>query len=175
MFSSPVLEAHIVETIKDVGVQIRHARAARSTRVRASYYKVAMLLSASPVEAALYDLIEYKCSSNPSLLNNVRTFNRAKGITTLQQIKAPITDPDKEFWICEIKRSGIDRRSSFKEMNELALEVGIINRQLFNKIDRIRAKRNEIHLQTMPISTRKYNFSTVEKMSKVLLGIVDLY
>jgi hypothetical protein len=171
---NPVLASHVIQTIKDIGIQVGHAQDVGGP-ARTGYYKAALLLTASLVEAVLYDLIEYKYRATPSLLDGVRTFKNSRAISTLHQLPNSIVVPGKELWICEVDRTRIDRKTSFAELNKLALETGIIGQRLSRKIDRVRIKRNEIHLQIMSSTSRRYDLRTVEYTSAVLLELFNLY
>lgn len=175
MAISTVLLTHIESTIKDVGVQIGHAKTTKHNRAKSGYYRAAILLSAALVEAVLHDLIDMKCTHNPNILSGVNVFKRSKGVRTIQKLDSAICANGKELWICEVDRSLIDRRSSFKDMNDLALQIGIVGKRLYNKLEKVRKKRNEIHIQTLQTGVRNYNYTTVEYTSTVLLELLSFY
>lgn len=169
--SDGVLRKNVSWAIDDVVAQITLAERVRG-RARTTYYKAAILQAAAIVEALLHDYLKTICTQQPQLLNHVTRFKTSREATSLVQLPAATLGTTKELWVCEIKRSQIDRMSSFKDMNDLALEIGVISQRLYGSLEYVRNKRNEIHLQTLSTTQRRYNNQILERVSGVMLQIL---
>jgi hypothetical protein len=172
-YISLVLAKHISQTIDDIAVQINHAQRVNG-RARSGYYRVAILLAASLVEAMLYGFILHKCDKEPELNRNVKRFKKSKEATTLIELPKATLGSQKELWICEINRHKIDKMHGFKDMNDYDLEIGIISKRLYTELEFVRNKRNEIHLQTLDSSARNYNSRILDRVANAFFKILDL-
>lgn len=172
--ANPILEKHILQTFNDASTQVRHALQVKG-RARSGYYRAAILLSSAVVEAVLYDFIDVMCQRQPLLVQRVKRFKKTKEAIALIELPKTQIGSLKELWICEINRAKIDRTHGFKDMNDFALELGIISKRLYNRLEFVCNKRNEIHLQTLASSSRNYNSKSVDKISDVFLRLLNSY
>lgn len=171
-FSSDIFEKNLGYTFDDISVQIAHAQDV-SGRARTGYYRVAILLAASCVEATLYEYITKACTQNPTVLQRVRKFNSKRGVTTLVKLPKSELGTTKELWICEIERTLVDRTTSFREMNDFALEARLISPKLHKSLEYVRKKRNDIHFQTLQTTERHYNGQMLERVASVFLRVLS--
>jgi len=157
--------------IDQIAVQVGHAENVRS-RARSGYYKAAVIVAASVVEALAYRLLDqnktlempledWECFSSHSLPESHRS-----------------TDGFK-FSICKRRQPRFEllKHTDFKKVNEVCLKLNLFTKKFFNKIERIRKLRNKIHIQGLDNIDRSYTKKQLEYISSVmneLLGKINL-
>jgi hypothetical protein len=136
-------------------------------RARSGYYKAAVIIAASIVEALCFKLLEnnkhlkmpledYRCKNSQFLSENF------------------ISKEGERLSICERSRMvfQLDDRTDFKKTIDISQELKLLPKSLYNKIDKIRVMRNKIHLQGLESIDRSYKKSTVEYISSVIYKLL---
>jgi hypothetical protein len=159
-----VLARNIKATIGDAIVQVTHAQQVK-TRARTGYYKVAILLMASTVEALLYDIIDTKCTADPSLWKTVQY----RRYTRVDDIKGVNIGLPHDLYICrqDMQDFQLGEKAMLKQMNIFCRDAKFISKKLSKDIDYVMKKRNEIHLQGLTTTNRNYTAAMLERVAKV--------
>ena len=163
MSDTATLFQNVETTVEDVGVMLSHAQQVTHSQ-RTTYYRSALFLSASIAEAILYELIRRHLDNNPELCN-VKTSTKYKKIHTLPRV----VRSDKQLVVCEKETHPfrLGGQTGFKEMNEFALNAELITRSIFNRLENVRKRRNEIHLHALSSSRRNFTKRDIEKTANV--------
>lgn len=64
-------------------------------------------------------------------------------------------------------------KTQFKTLNEVALRTGIFNRQLFNKSEELRQKRNRIHLAALKKTDDFYEKEDIQKAFDIARAVIE--
>lgn len=166
-----VLLQNIRKAIKESLVQNQHAQGVKGV-ARTGYYKLSTLLLASAVEAVLFDIIKCALVANP----NLASLQPTKKLKKRSTLKAADIGTAKDLYICEELSLDykLDKKALLDSLNKFAHKAGLIDQRLFGRIDRVRLKRNEQHLQGLVSSTTSYTRRTTEATSKALNELLDI-
>ena len=148
--------------LEQIAVQVGHAEQVK-TRARSGYYKSAVILAAAIVEALAYKVLE----KNNTLKMPMEDWHCVRSNFLPQQYKS---DKGERLSICERTRSEfkLNKQTDFKKVNEVCLDLKIISKKLFNKIEKIRKLRNKIHIQGLDNLDRSYTKSELEFISSAM-------
>jgi hypothetical protein len=167
----PILVENIKMTLKDVVVQVGHAQNVKGP-ARTSYYKMGTLLLASSVEAMLHDIIKCAMTNDPNLAKRVQK----KDLRKIHPLPSATLGTSKSLFVCEevFEDFRLDKTTLLGSMNTFAKKTGLINKSQFNRIDSIRQKRNEIHLQGRPSTSRSFTLRHIRSTSKILEELANV-
>lgn len=161
--SNTTLNTNVFRSIEDVAALIGHAKQV-SGRARSGYYRTGFLLIASIVEAVLYHFIELEIASNPSICSLVKN----EKIKKINILNSKMIGTSKEVWVVESLKINYDhRKSTFNEMIGFCRDTRLLSEYYCDRLDYVRNKRNEIHLQTLNTTSWQYNISMLERAAKV--------
>lgn len=148
--------------LEQIAVQFGHAQAVKG-RARSGYYKAAIVLTASIVEALTYKVLEknkivdmpledWECK-NSHLLPSI--FTSRSGV---------------RLSICERNQQkfALTKFTDFKKVNEVCLKLNIFPKKLFFKIEKVRKLRNKIHIQGLDAIDRSYTKKELEFASSAV-------
>lgn len=146
-----------------IAVQIGHAKRKRG-RARSGYYKLAMLLSASVVEALVHALLVKKLGANGVLFTGRKE--------TFEHTPLPrkfFRDSD-EVVICKRREEilPLSRNPEFVLLNKACFTQGVFQKRLFNKVETVRKMRNKIHIQGLKFIDRRYTEGEVKRISTII-------
>jgi len=165
MISKVVLDKNVRVTIEGISVQIAHASNVRG-KARTGYYKVAILLAASIVEALLFYFLEKKESENPNFFES-ESIKITKPIHRLPNTELGST---MDLWIAKKEKVPFQiKNATFMAMNRFCEEQKILNKRLVASLEYTRKKRNEIHLQTLNSTQQQFNAQILERISNTIL------
>lgn len=156
---------------------IRHTivqhRLATTTRGRnkSGFYKTAILLGCSVVEALAHRYLEQE-------------------MVKLPESKIPLLDwecfesqvlPDSfsvsgiPLAVCRRRRPKfeIDSWTEFAKVNSICLKLKLFSEPFYQKIDTVRIMRNKIHLQSLERVETSWSRKDFNRMSSVMLKLVD--
>lgn len=164
MSTRDILFQHIENTASEIAVLLYHAEQVQG-KARTTYYRSAVFLSGSIVEAVLYELIRQNIDAQPELKNRKTRSNYRKIHTLPERVMS-----DKRLIICEeeVLPFQLYKQTSFKDMNEFALKASLITSSLFNTLEAIRKKRNEIHLHALSSTQRSFTKKDIERTANAL-------
>lgn len=145
-----------------IAVQIGHAKKKRG-RARSGYYKLAVLLGASVVEALVHALLVKKLGTNGVL------FTGRKETFECAPLPKQFYQPD-ELVICKRRDETmpLSKNPDFVFLNKTCLTKGVFRKRLFNKVETIRKMRNKIHIQGLSFVDRRYTEGEVKKVSTII-------
>jgi hypothetical protein len=151
--------------LEQVAVLVGHAESVK-TRARSGYYKSAIMLASSVVEALAFKVLE----KNSSLAMPLGDLECTRSNILPQIYKS---DMGERLSICERKRKRfvLGRQTDFKKVNEVCFILKLFKKRLFNNIEKIRKLRNKIHIQSIGILDRSYTKKELEFISSVLLEL----
>jgi hypothetical protein len=169
--TDPILARNIVITLDEIVAQIEQADKV-NTRAKTGYYKMAIYLSASIVEALLYHLIERAMGKDPKICEKV-TAEEHKQVEQLNQLNR-MHGSSKVFKICEIKTRDfkLGKTTMLKAMNDFCYETKLIDERLHKSIEYAGELRNKIHLQGLKTTERHFNSVM---LNKVFNNVLKLY
>lgn len=168
----PVLARNIDTALTEALVQISHADKV-GTRARTGYYKVAILLLASVIEAQLHYLITIHAQHDPTLFATYGTGKKLKKITVLNK---PALGTTKDLYICEevIAPFKLNKGTLLDAMNVFCCDCSITGEHLKSEIDYIKNKRNEIHLQGLSTTQRTFTKKMIDRAANVIAELFIL-
>jgi hypothetical protein len=167
-FNEEALRVNVNWNIELMSVQIRHAQTVNGS-ARSGYYKVAVIIGASVVEALVHFLLLKKIGADGV-------------ITTGKFATYDCSSLPKNFCdtaslvVCKKKEETflLSKNPDFSVINNACLKEGIFKNTLFNKVDYVRKLRNKIHLQGLNQVDRSYTKTTVEKVAGVLATMLSM-
>ena len=160
----------------DIGEYIQVANTVQ-TRARTRYYKAAYYTSAQIVELLVYMIVLSSCDAHPELLENFKIQSEQKVHDLIgTQLGSP-----KKLHIAESFQRGAtleDVTKDFQQMIAFCKSQNLIDATMKKRLDRIREKRNDIHLFLRKSPVRTYTRAhidqladTTHKLSRVLISI----
>jgi hypothetical protein len=167
---NPLLSLFVVQElddIRDLGEAVNNV----NTRARTVYYKAMYNSAASIVECFLFRLVHSLHRHDSAVLGTER---KERYVSELNQVEL---GSKKNLYIAEryTRDRGIDEvAGKFIEMNRLCLTTKVINRNLYKRLERIREKRNEIHIQLRTSASRSYTKAQVDLVMDTALKLYDI-
>ena len=150
-----------------IAVQVGHAEHVKG-RARSGYYKTAIVLGSSIVEALSYRVLEknntlempledWECRNSQFLSESFKSTNGSR------------------LSICERaqKNFSLTKFTEFKKVNEVCFKLNLFSKGFFKKIEKIRTLRNKIHLQGLKFIDRSYTKSELEFISSVMNELLN--
>lgn len=149
-----------------VGLQVLHAELVKG-RARSGYYKTAIVIAASIVEALAYKILE----QNNSLEMPLEDWRCVRSNILPKAYKS---ETGERLSICERKkpRFTLNKQTDFKKVNEVCFALKIFSRKLFDKIEKVRKLRNKIHIQGLDNLDRSYTKHELEFISSVMNELI---
>jgi len=145
-----------------------------NTRARTRYYKAAYYTSAQIVELLIYMIVLQACDRQPELLESFKT--RAE--VNVHDLSASRLGSTKKLHITET----LDRASTINEVvKNLATMIAFCNSQklvgtnLGKKLDRIRIKRNDIHLHLRTSQARTYTKAHIDQLADTTHQLIAIF
>lgn len=145
----------------------------KNTSARTIYYKAAFNSMAAIIEAFIYEIVRQSCEKDPALLSS----NTRRDYKQLHDLNKARIGTDKDLVIVE----RIDVPFTFKEvtdkfntMNRFCRDNALIQKRLYNRIDRVRKKRNDIHLQTRTSVSRSYTRAELDRMAAIGVQLISV-
>ena len=162
-----ILKKNLKWNLTQISVQSAHAQNVRG-RARSGYYKVAFMLAASIVEALEHYLLQKNCQL-PMPLEDIE----CKEHSLLPYNYTLSTD--FMLAICKRiqKKFELKSNTDFVKVNEVCKKLNLVNLSLYKRIDSIREKRNNIHLQGLNVLDRSYTNKQLESVSSVISALID--
>jgi hypothetical protein len=166
--SNPHFFKNIQWNLEQVSVQSVLARKVKG-RARSGYYKAAIIIASSVVEALAYKILsrentermpweDWKCIKSNHLSPRYKS------------------EDGNILSICErIKpRFRLEKYTDFKKVNEVCFKLEIFSKRFFRKIEKIRELRNKIHIQGLDNIDRSYTRNELEYISSVINNLLDM-
>lgn len=176
MFPLPVtdakLEKNIVTTFGDI-FRLLHDATHYKTRAKTVYYKSAFLFLASITEALVFHYIECRCNADSTLISKADT----KQLRAIQNFNPSNTGSTKKLLLAEevlVPASFGSITENFNRMNEFCKKHLAIDPRLYADLDYVRRKRNEIHLQTLPTTSRSWTKFQINKAGTTMVKMLNL-
>lgn len=163
---SGTFEQNVRWNIEQIAVQFGHAQKVKG-RARSGYYKTAIILTASVVEALAFKilskstiempLMDWQCKNSALLSEFYQSKNGCK------------------LSLCERFRPvfKLERNTDFKKVNEVCLKLKIFSKKFFEKIEKVRELRNKIHIQGLNNIDRSYTKKELEFVSSVMNELLN--
>ncbi|NCO24987.1 hypothetical protein GW901_00470 [Candidatus Parcubacteria bacterium] len=152
--------------LEQIVVQFRHAEKVKG-RARSGYYKAAIMLAASVVEALAFKILsesnlkmplgDWQCKNSSFLPEFCQSKNGYK-LSVCERIQ-PVFK--------------LERNTDFKKVNEICLELKIFSKRFFKKIEKVRILRNKIHIQGLGNIDRSYTKKELEFVSSVMNELLN--
>jgi len=160
--SSETFNKNVQWNLEQVAVQVGHAERVK-TRARSGYYKSAIILAATIVEALAYKFLE----QNNSLKMPLEDWQCVRSNFLPQTYKST---GGNRLSICERiqPRFKLTKQTDFKKVNEVCFALKIFPKNFFRRIERVRKLRNKIHIQALENIDRSYTKRELEFISSVM-------
>lgn len=163
-----VILGNIRWNIKLIAVQRLHAEQAK-TRARSGYYRLAILIGSSIVEALIYVLLRKQIGPSGVLFKECQHKESASFPGSFI--------PLGEDWVM-CKRQEVEirlsSRTDFIHLNNACKECGIYGIQIHKRVNAIRELRNRIHLHGLTRVDRRYRMQDLNKVSSVIYALFRL-
>lgn len=169
MVDEDTLKRNIDWNINLIATQVRHAQLAK-TRAKSGYYKLAVIVCASIVEAMLHLLLRRKLGQAGKI------FTGEKETYEPHALPNNLNPPDTKLVIAKQREIvvPISDNPDFGRMNTACHQHGIFNKRIFNKVDKIRKTRNKIHLQGVDHVDRSYTKRDLDGISSTMNELLIL-
>lgn len=169
--SNTVLARNIDIALTEAIVQISHAEQV-GTRARTGYYKVAMLLLASVIEAQLHHLIILHEANDSTIFDG----HGKKKLVKIAQLNSANLGTTKALFICEevIESFKLSKHTLLAAMNDFCLANSFIPARLKANIDSVKDKRNELHLQSLRTVSRTFTRDMIDKAGYTVAELFEL-
>ena len=169
--SIEIVSTAIDQEFVDIG-RLLVAASVPGTRARTVYYKAAYNSAASIVEGMVYLIVIdlYRAKRN--------LFGMQPSTKMLHELNAGKLGSDKVLFIGEKLSRPVTPNSlkdKFSDMNDFCRRNKVIDDNLFEKLDRIRKKRNQVHLQARTSTARNYTRSQVNQVTETADELLDIY
>ncbi|MDD3607428.1 MAG: hypothetical protein PHQ20_01375 [Candidatus Moranbacteria bacterium] len=168
---SSAIFQNISWTIEQVAAFLAEANQ-KPTKHRSRYYKASFFLTASAVEAIVFLLVKNFCNTNTI---EYRKEYKYRHLHTL---------PSKLFKNFSGEQVGIYEKTkidfkwndtiTWQSINEIGYKYNLFEKRLYNKLERIRKKRNRIHIQSLSAKDHKYTKQDIEYISSVLPQLLTI-
>lgn len=146
-----------------VASQTRHAEQVKG-RARSGYYKLAIIVSASIVEALVHALLVKKLGVNGEIYTgNIELYES-------YQLPKVFSHSGVDLAICKRRKEKLllSKYPDFSVINKACLSQKIYTQRIYKKVDWVRKTRNKIHLQGLDHVDRSHTKVSVEKISSVI-------
>lgn len=142
-----------------------------SNSVKSSYYRSALILQYTIIEALTYELVK-RSTANVGHVIGEKITHKQK-----QHIKGAVFSSSNDLCICEKIKSNIlisdtNGDADFGKLIIYLKNHGLISKLEYKLIDWVRIERNKIHLQGLTIPDVGYNKLKLKKTNKILQILV---
>jgi hypothetical protein len=154
--------------LEQVAVQVGHAESVKG-RARSGYYKAAIIITASIVEALAFKVLE----KNKVLEMPLEDWECKNSFLLPKNCVA--NSSKSRLSVCERsqRKFALTTHTDFKKVNEVCLKLQIFSNKFFNKIERVRKSRNKIHIQGLDSTDRSYRKKELEFISSVMNELLN--
>lgn len=155
--------------IDQISVQTSHAESVKG-RARSGYYKAAIILAASVVEALAYRLLEVNQGKEMPFEDS----------DCYESITLPASLlPDQagyNLMICKRtkKRFKLESRTDFSKVINISFKLSLFSHKFKLKLDKIRELRNKVHIQGLKDTDRSYTKKELESVSYAINKLIEL-
>jgi hypothetical protein len=167
-FSRAGFILQLADEVDLIVTQYGHAKGVLG-RARSGYYKVAIIVAASIVEAAAHRLLELRLimmTPDQMPFDDWECFDR-------HNLPASFST-DVNLAICKRRhpRFSLTKHTDFKRVNQVLLDMGVFTGPFFKRVERIREMRNKVHLQGLNHIGRKWTKADLNRTSAALESIL---
>lgn len=157
-------------TIEQVAVFVAEA-SQKPTKHRSRYYKASFFFTASTVEAIVYLIIKGYCSKNKIDYRKESSYRLIHNLPNDLFINISgtvgIYEKNKRDFVW---KDDID----FQAMNQIAFKYKVFNKELYEKLENVRVKRNKIHIQSLTNKDHRYSKKDIEYVGTVISKLLDI-
>ena len=164
-----ILRGNIDWHIQLIAIQVSHAEKVQG-RARSGYYKLAVLLIASIVEAVVHALLVRKLGTDGVIETEDYETYECLSLPEGFSLKGEVAICKKRKKIFQLKKN-----PDFAVLNNACVRERLLSLKLFNEVESIRKVRNKIHMQGLDHIDRSYTKSSVERFSEVMDNLLILY
>lgn len=140
---------------------------------RSRYYKASFFFASAVAESFVFLVIKnYIDNGNRVEYRSTNIYRPLCNISGKKFVK----DGIGEIVICEKVKENFEWKKDidFFTLNNIGSKYNIFSRNLFKKLESIRKKRNNIHIQSLNKKDHRYSKKDVEYASSVLPNLIDL-
>lgn len=140
---------------------------------RSRYYKASFFFASAVAESFVFLVIKNYVDKGNTV--DYRPTNTYKPLCNISGKKF-VKDGIGEIVICEKVKENFEWKKDidFFTLNNIGNKYNIFNKNLFKKLESIRKKRNNIHIQSLNKKDHRYSKKDVEYASSVLPNLIDL-
>lgn len=164
-----IFEQNIKWNFAQVAVQSKHADQVNG-RAKSGYYKAAIIIAASVVEALAYKILSD--AENRGVELPLENWWCKNSYLLPENYKG---SGDCRLSICERRQSKfkLDKFTDFKRVNEICLKLKLFDKNFFNEIEKVRNLRNKIHIQGLEDLDRSYTKKELEFVSPIIVKLLN--
>ena len=165
-----VIWSNIDWNVRQVRCQLKHASQVKG-RARGRYYQVAILFASAIVEALMHELLKNRLrdfKDSDLLLGDWR-----HGET--YELPAGVMAKAENIVFCKRTRKQFEltKHTDFRQVNIIAKKLGFIDDDIFNRVEKIREKRNTVHLQGLDSTQQNWNVKTLGRVMNMFGVLLD--
>ncbi len=141
---------------------------------RSRYYKASFFFASAVVESFVFLIIKDFIIHKGNIVEHRSTY-KYRPLCSISGENF-VKDGIGEMAICEKVKEHFEWKDDikFSTLNDIGLKYKIFNKELFSKLDKIRERRNNIHIQSCNKKDHRYSKKDVEYVSSVLPDLIDL-
>jgi hypothetical protein len=167
-FIRPVIvRSNLLITLRHVIVLVRSAELAK-LRAKNAYYKSILLLAGSMLEALTHLLLKKGMRDGHSLPYGDWEYKEPRVIRKINGNKEII-------WCLRKKcRQKLTNTTTFKNVNKICKDLGLLDAQLFIDCEKAREMRNQVHLMGLSTVVRTYKKEDAEFILSAVVRVLDI-
>ena len=163
---------NIVWNFEQVVVQHAHA-AGVNTRARSGYYKAAIILASSVAEALAYRILEERLHGDVAadlLLEEDWQYFDCHNIPPQYGRDGMLLS------LCQRRKQQfiLTKQTDFKKVNEMCLRTGCFTKHFFKRVEMVRTRRNQIHIQGLKSLGRSWNKAQLDQVARVVTKLIRM-
>ena len=144
------------------------------TKDRSRYYKASSLFVASVIEAMVFVIVKDFCDTHPESMAKQSLYSYQPLYRLPSRL---LKDGAGSIVLYEERKKDFTWKGivDFQALNRMGLRCGLFNKGLYNTLEKVRERRNRVHLQSLQEKhhrfTRRdvdYMFSAFEKLDGLL-------
>ena len=152
------IQENIEWNLKQAHLFVRDSQE-KSMQDRSRYYKASFLFISSAIEALVFIIVKNYCVNNTVDYGDEYVYNSLQSLTKLFPEE---TDVSIGIYKKERKKFEWKDRVDFYITNDIGLQNKVFDKRMYNKLERVRMRRNQIHLQALQEKDHQYTKRHVE-------------
>jgi hypothetical protein len=160
---------NVARILGDISVLAVHLKTpGLSNTAKSAYYRAVIILACTVVEALVYEVIKAKNSGGNPVICSKKEFRHKQSIssTITGGVSLVICEPRQMDTLLE------DSTCKFQDMNKFCKDNGYVTAKEFERLNYVRTKRNNIHVQGIQNRDRGYTKQQFKLIFEAILFLI---